>query len=312
MVDKIKVVLSAAWYPLCIARYFLSALERDERIDVKFVGPFTGADIPWKPGMKLPEKYVRIPDVPLSRNMIGNTRVHPGIVERQLGWDKVDLWINADSNFCFTRPEIADHVVTLGVDPHVLSYDFQRTQCDQFYSMQAAYTKPGDKILYYAASEEFHYPEDREKIYDVALVGLQYENRTKLVNRLRSKGLKVFYEIGAVYDEYRMIYNQSRLAISWSSLDDLIARVFESLAMQIPLVTNRVSDLENHFEDGKHLYIFDNLDQAEARVHMALANYDDALQTAHNGYRKVVGGYLYKHRIEQILQDFELNCRYGV
>ena len=169
--------------------------------------------------------------------------------------------------------------------------------------MQAAYTKPGDRILYYAASEEFHYPEDQEKIYDVALIGLHYENRTRLVNRLRARGLSVFYDIGPVYDEYRKIYNQSKVAISWSSLDDLIARVFEALAMQLPLVTNRVSDLSTHFVDGEHLRVFDTIEQAEELVMWCLNNYDEALHMAHNGYRKVKAKYLYKHRIEQVLQD---------
>jgi len=302
----IRTVLSYAVYPMALAKYFEAALRARDDIELITVGPYTGTYIPWKGGMNLPQKYAIAPTIPLGRNLIGNVRLHPGVVENQIPWDSVDLWINADSNFCFTRPKKADNVVTIALDPHVLNYDFQRTQCDIFYSMQAVYSKPGDRYLPYAASEIHHYPEDKEKIYDVCLIGLQYENRTQLVNKLRAKGLKVYYDTGAVFDEYREIYNQSKVAISWSSKDDLIARVFESLAMDIPLICNNVPDMDTFFVDGEHYYGFTNIHEAEAQVHMALANYEDAQEISNAGHRKVIAQHLYKYRISNILKDCKL------
>ena len=163
--------------------------------------------------------------------------------------------------------------------------------------------KPRDRLLPYAASEIHHYPEEREKIYDACLIGLHYENRTKLVNRLRARGLKVYYDIGPVFDEYREIYNQSKVALSWSSLDDLIARVFEAMAMNVPLVCNNVPSMSTHFISGQHYYGFNNLDEAEAQVHMALENYEDAMGVSEAGHRKVMAQHLYKYRISDILRN---------
>ena len=72
--------------------------------------------------------------------------------------------------------------------------------------MQRYYMKEGDIHLPYACSPDHHYAmSDVEKIYDASLLGLHYENRTKLVKSLRGRGIKVYYEIGDIWDEYRQI-----------------------------------------------------------------------------------------------------------
>ena len=304
--DKFKVVLAYAVYPMAIAKYFESALRARDDVELFTVGPYTGTWIPWNGGMYLPQKYCGAPDFPLDKNFITNVKVNPTIVEGMMPWDEADLWINADSNFCFSRPKKAKNVVTIAIDPHVLNYDYQRTQCDMFFNMQLTYSKPGDKYLPYAACEQHHYPEDLDKVYDVCLIGLHYPDRTNLVNRLRAKGLNVYYDIGPVFDEYRQLYSQSKVAISWSSQLDLIARVFEAMAMDVPLVCNRVPDMDNFFVDGDHYYGFNNIDEAEAQVLMALANYDDALEVSKQAHRKVMAQHLYKYRIADILKAVKL------
>ena len=303
MADKIRVVFSTIFYPVAIGKYFEQALRRRDDVELLSVGPYTGTYIPWKRGMHIDEKYCQPPDIPLSQNLIGNVAVSPAIVERQLSWEP-DLWINADAGFAFSKP--ACPYAVIATDPHVLQYGFQRIQASRFYNMQKVYSTGADSYLPYCADPVWHSPLDMEIEYDVCLIGLQYENRTRLVNRLRSKGLKVFYDTGQCYREYQELYAKSRIALSWSSKQDLIARVFEGMLMNVPTVCNRVPDMGLHFEDGTHYYGFDTIDEAEAQVHMALANYDDALQVAHNAHREVKAKHLYDHRVEQILQDFEL------
>jgi len=64
--------------------------------------------------------------------------------------------------------------------------------------------------------------------------------------------------------------------------------------------------MELFFEDGVDYYGFDNLEQAEAQIFMALANYEDAKMVSKNAHSKVMKSHLYDHRIEKILKDFEL------
>jgi spore maturation protein CgeB len=172
--------------------------------------------------------------------------------------------------------------------------------------MQKFYSKPNDIYLPYCADPVWHSPLEREKEYDVCLIGLQYQNRTDLVNRLRAKGLKVFYETGIVYDEYQEMYAKSKVALSWSSLQDLIARVFEGMLMKVPVVCNRVPDLDLHFKEDEHYYGFSTVMEAEFKIKHALMMYEEAAQVAEQAHEVVMEHHLYDHRIQQILEDFDL------
>ena len=59
----IRVVVSGIHYPLSMMKYFITALQRREDIELFTVGPFTGTYIPWAGGMQLPAKYVKQPDL---------------------------------------------------------------------------------------------------------------------------------------------------------------------------------------------------------------------------------------------------------
>ena len=300
-----KVVLSYIHYPLAIARYFHEAFLRRDDCEVYSVGPFTNTYIPWNGGMHLPAKYVLPPTLILPQSFIGNVRTPSQIAVNKLGVEP-DLWVNIDAGYNVTKPKIKGQVVNVFTDPHVLNYDFQRTQADINFNMQQVYSKPGDRYLPYAADPVWHSPLELEKEYDVCLIGLQYANRVSLLNRLKNIGLKVFSGIGSVYDEYQEAYAKSRIALSWSSLDDLIARVFESMLMAVPLVTNRVTDLSTHFVENDHYFGFSNMAEAEQKVLWILDNYDDAMETAYSAHRKVKAQHLYDHRVSQILRECKL------
>ena len=198
----IRVVISALWFPLTMARWFVEAFDRRDDVDLKLVGPFTSNRIPWGGGMTLPMRYVRVPDVPLIENFI---QTSPGswMVENQIPW-KPDLWLQIDAGWHFSNKPKAGIVAHIGTDPHVLNefYKPAKANADMVFGMQSPYIQPGEFLLPYAADPVWHAPLDMPKKYDVCLIGLHYEHRTKLVNRLRARGLKVYYYIWPVFREY--------------------------------------------------------------------------------------------------------------
>jgi len=298
-----NIVFSTMYYPVAIGKYFEFALRRRDDVNLFTTGPWTSTSIPWGGGMHLSEKYSKPPDFPFSADFCGKTAVNPAIIENHLPF-KPDLWINADAGFAFSKPNCPYAIIA--TDPHVLNYDFQRKNCDRFYNMQKFYSKPGDIYLPYCADPVWHAPLEREKEYDVCLIGLQYPNRTQLVNRLRQRGLKVFYDIGIVYDEYQEMYTKSKIALSWSSLQDLIARCFEAMMMKVPLVCNYVPDLDLHFDEYDHYLGFDSIEMAEKKIVDALNDYEVAMQMAERAHNIVKEDYTYDRRIEMILEDFDL------
>ena len=74
---------------------------------------------------------------------------------------------------------------------------------DVVFNMQDYYRKDGEVLLPYAYSPRIHFHEDRKKIYDACLIGLHYKHRDDLINRLKERGLNVYYSIGEIYDTYQ-------------------------------------------------------------------------------------------------------------
>ena len=133
--------------------------------------------------------------------------------------------------------------------------------------MQKVYSTYDEIYLPYAYDPTVHYPMPEViKEYDACLIGLQYDKRMGLISGLRSHNLRINSGIGLVFDEYRMAYNQSKVALSWSSLLDIPARVFEGMAMGLPLVANRLPDMPLFFEEGVDYLGFDNEQEAIKQV----------------------------------------------
>jgi hypothetical protein len=112
----INIAFSTIFYPVSIGKYFMSALQRRDDVNLITVGPYTGTFIPWKNGMYLPEKHSKPPDFPIGKGFIGNTSVNPAIIEDRLLF-KPDLWINADAGFAFSKPSCPYAIIA--TDPHV-------------------------------------------------------------------------------------------------------------------------------------------------------------------------------------------------
>lgn len=304
--DKIKICASGLIFPVTMMRYFTEELADRPDVDLKIAGPFSGNWIPWNGGMTLPAKYTQTPDIPLPPNI---NRADPILVEKRLPW-KPDLWIQFDAGFHFTRRPTATLVATVGTDPHCdadLRYDEARNYSDIFFNMQQEYLKSGDVYLPYAYSEKHHYPvRPTLKKYDGCLIGLGYTHRVALVQKLRQAGYDIHFNIGEIFDEFRLTYNQSRIALNWSSLKDLNARTFEAFAMGIPLLTNRVPDLHNFFVEGDHYQGFDTIDEGVEKFKWMMAHPDEIAEMSDNALRKVQAGHTYRQRVQQILEVCKL------
>lgn len=296
--SKKVVMLSQIFYPVSIGRYFERALEQREDVELYTIGPYTDSWIPWNGGMNLPEKYAKAPTIPLDRQFQSGMSAPKGLIEEKIG-KPIDIWISVDAGFYFNDMP-AEVTCLVQTDPHVLSYNHQRTTHDYSFCMQRCYSNPIDIYLPYAVDETVHYPTDTRKEYDVVMIGLQYQNRTELANMLRSEGVKVHYSIGESFDEYRELYNKSRIGVSWSSKDDLIARVFELMGMRLPVVTNNVPDLPEHFNVGGHYLGFDTVYEAVERIQRVLAEPEKYEQMRTQAYEEVISKHTYNHRIQQI------------
>jgi hypothetical protein len=298
MTDKIKVCISGIHYPLSMMSYFIRAFQRREDVEMKTAGPFTGEFIPWGGGMRIAAKYIRHPDVSLPQGWIGQPGMSASPIEVQLPWIP-DLWLQVDAGWWVQRPraKVVAHVAT---DPHVLDYSAQRRTCDVFFNMQTPYLQSGDHLLPYAYDPTVHFPMEIQKETDGCLIGLHYEQRDRLVNQLRAEGFSVHYSIGEIFDENRILYNKSRVALSWSSLRDTPARVFEAVGMGVPLLANRTPDLQSLFVEGRHYLGFDSLSEAVLNFKLLISDLGLRAEMSRNQL-EIAKEHTWDSRVEKIL-----------
>lgn len=305
--SKKRILLLYMAYPFAIASYFRHALEKRPDVELVTCGAYTGDQIPWNGGMRIPMKYVKTVDLPLPPSIINPSWE---MVSGRLGSD-FDLVLNVDAGFHLTSKPNVPYAVVL-TDPHALEdggwYPKIRPLADKVFNMQRAYMKDGDVHLPYACSPDHHYAmSDVNKVYDASLIGLHYENRDKLVNALRGRGYNVHYSIGEIYDEYRVLNNQATIGLNWSSLQDINARTFEMMAMmQVPVI-NRLPHLEElGLCEDEHYLGFDSVDEACDKVAWALSNPGAATAIALCAYRHVHQNHTYELRVDQIFEEMGL------
>lgn len=301
----IKVAVSGLYFPMTMMEYFVRALERRNDVELFLIGPHSGSYIPWGGGMHLPPKYVRNINVPLPMSVVNQSVPFP-VVANQCP-DDVDLWLQIDAGWCFSDRPKAKTVAMILTDPHVLRNRYNKyvDKQDIVFCMQTPYMKPGEVYLPYAYDPSVHYPQEGRKEYDACLVGLLYQHRQDLITNLRNRGKVVYYGIGEILDEYRERYSKTKVALNWSSLDDLPARVWEYAAMGIPFVSNNITDLDTFFEAGVDYLSFTNANTGADMVEYLLNNQRFANDLAEHAKDKVKP-HTYDARIEQIFKEVGL------
>jgi len=127
------------------------------------------------------------------------------------------------------------------------------------------------------------------------------------VDALRKAGLKVHYSIGEIYDEYRLVNNQSTIGLNWSSLFDINARTFEMMAMKQVPVINRLPHLDElGFYENTHYLGFETVDECVQKCQWALVNPEAAQAIALTAHNHVHQAHTYEKRVQQIFDTIGL------
>ena len=299
-----NILIVANHYPVCSARYAADAFKRLGH-DVRHIGPDKGRDI-W--GLTLPPEYEWAQDENVA--------------------DSPDLVILMDSD-----PFLLDDVklwqgsplVVWGVDNHVR--DYRRPHFDHYFLAHRYVSvmnwghidpKQSEGAVLFANKDMTHLPcaydpiaftpspipfTDRE--YDVCMLGVMYPKRVELVDAMRKAGLKVIAGAGLVYEAYRDIHHNSRIALCSSAAGDVAQRVFESAAMGCAVLSDPCGDFDLLKPEGIPTY--HSIEDAVA-IAKALLYSDGRLAQTNIGYSQAwAAPQTWDNRADVIVKWWEAN-----
>lgn len=160
-----------------------------------------------------------------------------------------------------------------------------------------------------------HSPVDAAKEYDVAFVGscsrILHAERVERLAKLAQQ-FTVLLRDGLSELEMRGELARGRLAFNSSVAQDVNMRVFEVMAMGLPLLTNRdaaCNGLFELFDDRKHLIAYDDDTLLEV-AQVYLQDAEARSKIAQKGRHEVISKHTYTHRAKQIIDTVLTPGRY--
>lgn len=169
------------------------------------------------------------------------------------------------------------------------------------------------KLLYHGV-EPRAFPEEPKAIkkYDVCFVGHLVSNeRIDFLDRAfkefpnfwfgtrLSRYVKV--EEG-ITDDCADIFKKSKVVLNPPTKGDVNMRVFEATATGSFLITQRVPGIEDLYEDGKEIALYDTTDEAMEKIKYYLEHDEEREAIAKAGMEKTLKNNTYKHRLDEMLK----------
>ena len=251
------IAIACIHYPVASGRYAARALRRLGHT-VYTIGYSTGKRI-WN--IDVEERYAWRPDANLTDRLP----------------QRPDLIIIMDSAWAYHHPIYADvpHVVW-GVDNHVRNYEQAGVEHYFLAHKAPSVMRMDDSRITWlpcAYDPEYHTPSPLpydKRPYDVAFVGVPYRERVTAMQQLEKAKLRVYADLGPLFEDYAAIYHKARVALNVSVRDDLNQRIFEGLALGCNVVSNPVDDLTDL--DGRGEVYVTETDEIVKTVQQALAD----------------------------------------
>jgi Glycosyl transferases group 1 len=228
-------------------------------VDVRTIGPAFGAEI-W--GMKFPPEQAWEPD---------------GAIDAYWpDWVPDLIVFSKDRPFFFNPRHAGIPRVVHVVDNHVM--DFRQEGIDHYFlghlnpsimpmnSADTTWLPCGyDPVVFTPGPIPWN-----QRQFDVSLVGAPHAPRMELLQTLAQAGLKVCAGMGAIFEDFRNIYHNTRISLCLSVRGDVAQRVFETAAMGCAILSDPCLDFARLKAQG--ITFFDDKVQALEQAKRLLAD----------------------------------------
>jgi spore maturation protein CgeB len=145
-------------------------------------------------------------------------------------------------------------------------------------------------------------PFDVQKKYDLCFVGhVSSQNRIDALDRV-FREFPNFYYGQKLFNDAALKYAQSKIVFNIAMKNDVNMRCFETLGSRSFLLTDRIDTIEEIFEDGKHLVLYDSLNDMVEKARYYLSHDDERRKIAEAGYRHVIQNHTFEKRLQFMLE----------
>lgn len=166
----------------------------------------------------------------------------------------------------------------------------------------------------WAANEKIYRKTGEDGGIDISFVGQPHSNRRELVSHIEKKGYRVEcfgngWPNGFV-DQERMIsiFNRSKINLNFTANStgapaQIKGRFFEVTACGGFLLSEYAKNLEDYFEIGKELEVFDGKEELIEKISRYLENDNERERIADAGYKRTVRDHTYAKRLDDLFRS---------
>ena len=127
-------------------------------------------------------------------------------------------------------------------------------------------------------------PQPAKKEYDVSFIGSVYGKRKDWINRIK-------HPVKIISDAYGLQHalevSKSKINLNFCTTNGASDRVYKVLAASGFLLSDDWAGRKSAFEDGKHLVIYDGIDDLNDKIEFYLSNNDVRNEIAIAGHKEV-------------------------
>ncbi|NQT04138.1 MAG: glycosyltransferase [Planctomycetes bacterium] len=165
----------------------------------------------------------------------------------------------------------------------------------------------------------------REYGRDIAFVGAYYPNRWQIFRELEEFDLGIWgpswgkvaermntsthiKDVKIDVSQWVKIYSAAKIVIvthfhgGKTPCYQASPKIYEALACGSFVLVDNQKDVFSLFENGKHLVLFDNIEDLKQKIRYYLKNPGERKEIAERGRQEVLANHTYRHRIERIIE----------
>lgn len=169
---------------------------------------------------------------------------------------------------------------------------------------------PKTLFLPYAFDDGHFKPLKIKPKVDVAIIGSPYPQRVQYVKKLKKMGADVEFIQGKFREDFVRAINELKIHLNLNIYGPggdglLVGRVWETVGCGTFLLTQRKDFIEDFFEDGLHLVLFNTPRECAEKINYYLTHDKERQKIAKQGYEHGLKHHTYVARAKTIIKEVD-------